>query len=237
MKQFIKKLIKAIPYDFTKNQKYDTQTKQIIKKIAHENANCVDVGCHKGEVLDIIKAHAPKGTHFGFEPIPALCEKLQEKYKNTNCKIVDIALSNEKGTTTFNYVLSNPSYSGLKKRQYDKPNEIDTQIEVKTDLLDHIIPQDLQIDLIKIDVEGGELLVLEGATALLKRCKPVVIFEHGLGASDFYDATPRKVYQLFEQCGMKISLMERFLKVEKAFTLEEFEAQYFKKINYYFIAY
>ncbi len=237
MKELIKKIIKAIPYDFTLNQKYDTQTKKIIKKVLRSTANCVDVGCHKGEVLDIIRAASPEGKHFGFEPIPMLCDKLKAKYQGTNCEIIDVALSNVKGTATFNYVVSNPSYSGLKKRQYDKPNEIDTTIEVKTNLLDNIIPENIKIDLIKIDVEGGELLVLEGATALLKRCRPVVVFEHGLGASDFYGSTPDKIFQLFESCGMNISLMERYIKAEKPFTASEFEEQYYKKLNYYFIAY
>ena len=67
-----------------------------------------------------------------------LCTKgLIRKYAaNRNCLVHSYALSNTKGTTTFNYVISNPSYSGLIKRKYDKPNEQDTTIEVETELLD-----------------------------------------------------------------------------------------------------
>ncbi|NJN34834.1 MAG: FkbM family methyltransferase [Saprospiraceae bacterium] len=111
-----------------------------------------------------------------------------------NCSIVNIAASNKIGVSDFNYVTSNPSYSGLLKRDYDKPNEIDTTISVKTELLDNIIPADISIDLIKIDVEGAELLVLEGAYKLIKKYKPIVIFECGIGASNYYGTTPSKLF-------------------------------------------
>ena len=127
--------------------------------------------------------------------------------------------------------------SGLIKRKYDRENEQDTTIEVKVDKLDHIISGTTQIDLIKIDVEGGELLVLEGATATITRCKPVIIFEHGLGASEFYNSSPDKVFALLDSCGLQVSTMDNWLKGKKSFTFDEFKNQFYKKQNYYFIAY
>lgn len=237
MIKLIKKIIKTLPIQFTLNQQYDFQTKQIIKKVCNAQSNCIDIGCHKGEVMEIILKTAKNGTHFGFEPIPALFSSIKQKYSGTNVQIIDIALSNLKGESTFNHVISNPAYSGLVKRKYDKKDEIDQQITVKTDLLDNIIPSKLKIDLIKIDVEGGELLVLEGAKKTIKNNKPIIIFEHGLGASEFYGATPEKVFYLLKDCGFKISTMKNWLEQKPAFTLEEFNKQFNDKINYYFIAF
>jgi FkbM family methyltransferase len=237
MKNFLKKLLKSIPIDFTKNQKYDTQTQQIIAKVCTAQSNTIDVGCHKGEVMDLILAKAHLGQHFGFEPIPDMYQGLVEKYKNTNCVISDIALSNETGFTTFNYVVSNPAYSGLKKRKYDREDEQDTTIQVKIAPLDSVLDKNIKIDLIKIDVEGGELLVLEGAQESIKRNKPVIIFEHGLGASEFYNSSPEKVYQLLKACGLKVSLMKRWLNQEADFTEEQFKNEFYTRNNYYFIAY
>lgn len=236
MKEIIKKIIKSLPVAFTRNQRYDQLTKKIIKSVCKPESNCVDVGCHKGEMTDLMKKFAPNGKHFGFEPIPELYAFLVEKYKDTNVKIYDFALSNTYGTATFNYVVSNPSYSGLIKRKYDKPHEEDTSIVVKTEKLDTVIPLNTKIDLIKIDVEGGELLVLEGATELLKRDKPVVIFEHGIGASDYYGSSPDKIHHLFSSCKMKIFTLENFLNKGKHLNLAEFEKQYYNQINYYFVA-
>lgn len=237
MKQFLKKIIKYIPINFTKNQQYDSQTKLIIRRVCKENSNCVDIGCHKGEILDLFLANAKNGHHYAFEPIPTLFQNLKEKYRATNCIISDIALSNTKGTNTFNYVSSNPAYSGLQKRAYKNAHETIELIEVKTDLLDHVLPPDLKIDLIKIDVEGAELLVLEGAVATLKKSKPIIIFEHGLGASEFYNSTPLEVFNLLRSCGYKISNLKTWLQNGPSLSLAEFEKQYEQKTDYYFIAY
>lgn len=237
MKAAIKRFLKSLPIAFTQNQRYDRQTHRVIQKVCKPGSNCVDVGCHKGEILDLFLKYAPQGAHWGFEPIPDLYDGLVKKYAATNCRFFNIALSDKPGTSSFNYVVSNPSYSGLLKRNYDHPNEEDTQITVRTERLDALIPADAQIDLVKIDVEGGEILVLRGAVDTLTRCKPVVIFEHGLGASELYGATPEQVFELFEQCGLRVSLLSRFLKNQNPLSKEEFSRHFYQKLNYYFIAY
>ena len=79
-----------------------------------------------------------------------------------------------------------PAYSGLNKRRYDTSTPDIEEIKVKLGVLDEIIPKDVVIDFIKIDVEGGEFGVLKGAQHLLKKHKPVIVFECGMGASDYY---------------------------------------------------
>lgn len=182
-------------------------------------------------------AASPTGQHYGFEPIPALFDQLQLKYAGAdNCHILGLALSNQEGSSSFNYVVSNPSYSGLQKRLYDRPNEQDTVITVQTKKLDDVWPSDLPLHIMKIDVEGGEKLVLEGAVNTITRWKPTVIFEHGMGASDQYGSTPEQVFQLFQQCGMQIYLLEQFLASGKALTLSDFSKQFYERRNYYFVA-
>ena len=237
MKDFLKKIVKALPFAFTKNQRYDRLTKRVISKVCHIDSNCADVGCHKGEILDLFLAASPQGQHFGFEPIPVLYKNLREKYaSHPNCRFFDIALSNRQGTSSFNYVVSNPSYSGLLKRRYDRPNEEDTQITVITETLDDIWPPDLRLDILKIDVEGGEQMVLEGARETIIRWKPTVIFEHGLGASDIYGSTPAQVFTLLEDCGLRIFLLENFLGGGAPLSAEGFSKQFYERQNYYFVA-
>ncbi len=134
----MKFLIKKLPIAITKNQRYDRQTELIISKVCGKESSCIDVGCHKGEVLDIMLQYAPNGTHFGFEPIPEMYHALCEKYGD-NCEFFDVALSDEVGETTFNHVISNPAYSGIQKRKYDRPEEQDTTITVRKDTLDNLI--------------------------------------------------------------------------------------------------
>ena len=136
----LKRLIKKLPIVFTKNQQYDIETKQIIQKVCNANSNTIDVGTHEGAILDLLIQQSPNGFHFGFEPIPALQKRLMQKYAgNEHIKLFELALTDSSGETAFNYVLSNPSYSGIKKRKYDRRNETDTTITVKTNTLDAVI--------------------------------------------------------------------------------------------------
>ena len=66
--------------------------------------------------------------------------------------------------------------------------------------------------LIKIDVEGADLPVLKGAVKLLERQKPVTLFEHGIGGSDFYGTLPEHVFDLFQGCGMRLFTMRKWLQ-------------------------
>jgi len=236
MKRFLKRLLRYSPIALTRNQHYDRLTKKVIATVCRPDSNCIDVGCHKGEILDLMLAAAPKGHHWGFEPIPDLYEALILKYANTPCTISAFALSNAAGEAKFNYVTSNPSYSGLLRRSYDRPNEEDTSITVKTARLDDILPLDTRVDLIKIDVEGAEMLVLSGASAIIARAKPVIIFEHGLGASDIYGTGPEDVFAFFTNLGYGIYLLEDFLAKKTSFSVEDFSKQYHSQKNFYFVA-
>ena len=237
LKDRVKAILKSSPIGFSKNHRYDLQTKRIFTSRLESCSNCIDVGCHKGEILDQIIHSAPDGTHYGFEPIPTLYENLRKKYsKHRKVHIVDCALSDQSGTSTFNYVVSNPSYSGLEKRKYDRPHEEDTEITVRVEMLDNIIPEDLRIDLIKIDVEGGELGVLNGARKIMDRDKPIVIFEHGIGAADYYKSTPDQVFDYFAEFDMAVYNLDSFLKRKAPLGKEALRTQFEEGENYYFIA-
>jgi FkbM family methyltransferase len=206
-----------------------------MKKVVKPTSNCIDIGCHKGEMLDIMLKYAPQGKHFAFEPIPELFEKLKEK-NSPKCEVFQMALSDKIGKTTFNYVKNAPAYSGIKKRKYAIKDPQIEMLKVNVDLLDNVIPKDIKIDFIKIDVEGGEFGVLKGAEEILKKSKPVVVFEFGLGASEFYGTKPNDLYDFIESCGLKISLLKIWLKDGKPLEKEEFSGIYQKNEEYYFIA-
>lgn len=234
----LKRLVKKLPVALTKNQQYDSQTKQIIRKVCNANSNTVDVGTHTGDILDVLLQQSPNGTHYGFEPLPVFYQALRTKYQQQkNIVLYDLALSDANGNSSFNHVTSNPSYSGIKKRTYDRTKETDETIEVKTARLDDVLlQQNKKIDFMKIDVEGAELGVLKGATALIKRDRPVIIFECGLGGTDVYDTTPAELFTFFAELGYTISLLKNYLKQEAALDKTSFEEQYYLKLNYYFVA-
>lgn len=193
----------------TKNIKYDILCEKIVRKYAKANSNCVDIGCHKGEFLDIFLKYCPDGKHTAFEPIPQLYTTLSAKYPSV--QLHQLALSTKKGNTTFQHVTNAPAYSGLKKRKYDIDNPIIEEIPVKIDTLDNILTNH-SIDILKIDVEGGEYGVLSGGKSILQCCKPLVLFEFGIGAADHYGTSAKIMHSLFTSLGYKIYTLVSYYK-------------------------
>ena len=236
IKNLIRSSLNLLHLDLTKNLEYDRLTKAIMKKILKPDSCCIDVGCHRGEILDIMLRLAPKGKHYAIEPIPSLFEQLCQNYKG-KAEIFSFALSESAGTTTFQFVKNAPAYSGIRKRSYavSKPEIEEIQVELNT--LDKIIPAGQQIDFIKIDVEGGEFGVLKGGRQLLSKYKPVVIFECGLGASDYYGTKPKDLYHFVtSETGLRISTLKSFIGHGDILSVEQFETCFNTNSEYYFVA-
>jgi FkbM family methyltransferase len=166
------------------------------------DSNCIDVGAHAGDVLREIVKCAPNGHHIAYEPLPQLNEQLVRDFPQVDVRLA--ALSNKAGETGFTHVKSNPGYSGFKQRTY--PGEEDLElVTVRAELLDSSLPEGYVPSLIKIDVEGGEQQVIEGAIRTITAHKPIVVFEHGRGAAEHYGTGPTDIFNLLsDRAGLRI---------------------------------
>jgi FkbM family methyltransferase len=222
----------------TLSEQYDRQTIAIMEQALAADASCVDVGCNVGAILDAMLRVAPRGRHYAFEPLPDLFRELRGRFGNRpNVALYNLALSDHSGRSTFQHVVTNHAYSGLRRRRYDRPNEEVVEITVDVQPLDQVLPVAQHVDLIKIDVEGAELEVLRGAAATISRCRPLVIFEHGLGGSDFYGTTPEAVYDLLvDVCDLRISLLGDWLAERQPLSRAALAEQFHQQTNFYFLA-
>lgn len=236
LKDTLRLVLNFLHLDLTKNLEYDRLTKSIMKKVIKKDSNCIDIGCHKGEMLQSILKLAPAGKHFAFEPIPYLYDQLKVKFDG-QASIFSCALSDKSGQTTFNLVKNAPAYSGINKRKYavSEPEIEEIQVELKQ--LDEVIPAETKIDFIKIDVEGGEFDVLKGAKNLLTTHHPILVFECGIGASEFYGTKPSELFQYLADLNYKTSTLRAYMQQGKPLTISEFENAFHKNTDYYFIAY
>jgi FkbM family methyltransferase len=234
LRQLLKKLVYFSPVPLTRNDYYDRVTEKVIKKVCAEDSVCIDVGANNGKIVQLFIKHCPSATHFAFEPIPSLYYLLKRKFDSA-CRVFNVALSNYTGTSSFNYVTTDPAYSGLKKRPYNKPQK-DCLIDVKVDRLDNIIPGSTKIALIKIDVEGAEYNVIEGAIETIEHCRPVILFEFGKGGSDAYEITPSKMFTLLRGVALRVSLLSAYLKGQPPLTISQFIQEYEKGKEYFFVA-
>jgi FkbM family methyltransferase len=147
------------------------------------NSNYLDVGANRGAFLRDIQRLAPDGHHIAYEPLPELCEELTRQFPGIDIR--QKALSNVEGKSEFVHVLDPgfQAYSGLADHLTRSlfPQEVRTEnIIVSTERLDDHLPEGWLPDFVKIDVEGAEYLVLQGALETLRTAKPVIVFEHGM---------------------------------------------------------
>ena len=96
------------------------------------------------------------------------------------------ALGETSGEVAFHRVRRAPALSGLRRRVDLDAAESVEEIRVTMETLDRVVPHDTPVAFVKIDVEGGELGVFRGAVQTLRRTRPIVIFECGLGGANSY---------------------------------------------------
>ncbi|HEY5194027.1 MAG TPA: FkbM family methyltransferase [Solirubrobacteraceae bacterium] len=216
------------------SEKDDRLALRVMKRALQDDSNCIDVGAHRGAMLQEIRRFAPRGHHFAVEPLPEFAARLSSRYPDVT--VISCALSDHAGETTFQYVRTNPAYSGIRKRDYPGEEEV-AEITVPLRTLNEIVPAELPIALIKIDVEGGEEAVVRGAVDLIRRSKPLVLFEHERGAAEKYGSGPGAMWDLLvEQCDLEISLMSTWLEGGSALSSAAFEQHFEQGLSSYFLA-
>jgi len=148
----------------------------------------IDVGAHIGYYSFLAANINSSIKCYAFEPGNATHFYLKKNIglnQLKNIKINKLALSNKKGSVTFNEVF-NKKYSYLKHNLSGVGNILDigehenfNSYTVNTNKLDNLnLPIDIsQNVLIKIDVEGAENLVLQGAKEFINSIRPVIICE------------------------------------------------------------
>jgi FkbM family methyltransferase len=220
--------------DDTRNASYDEQTIQIIARSVRPGDTCIDVGAHVGDVLRHMVA-ASVARHLAFEPLPELAAGLRRDFPSVD--VHEVALSTEDGSVSFQRVATNPAYSGLLLRHLDREGERVETITVRTGRLDDLADPSVPIRLIKIDVEGAELGVLKGGAETIQRDRPLIVFEHGMGAAEVYGTRPQDIFDLFDGWGYGLTTMDSWLSaLPVIFSRSDFVEQFERGINYYFMA-
>jgi FkbM family methyltransferase len=199
--RIFRKLTGREPRDARRNRLDDDHLRLLVSFALAPNANCIDVGAHEGSFLREVVRVAPLGRHVAYEPLPHLAAKLRKRFPTVDVR--QRAASRRSGEAPFQFVQSSPALSGLRRRSYPSDEQIE-QITVLLEAIDESLPRDYIPTLIKIDVEGAELEVLEGARETIRRHRPIVAFEHGLGGADHYGTTPTAVYDFFVGLGLRI---------------------------------
>ena len=177
----------------------------LLRRLVRPGDVCVDVGAAGGAHLLVMARRAgARGRVVGFEPRPGSLRALRRLVALTGMtertRLLQIALSDRSGSeplripivpTRAHFGGSTPrperaaAFAGMPARM----------IEVPTRTLDEVVDAERldRVDVLKLDVEGAELLVLAGAQRVLAELRPVVILEADDLHQRRYDATAQDV--------------------------------------------
>ncbi len=146
----------------------------LIPLLSRRKGLAVDAGANKGIYLYHLSRHYRRVM--AFEPLPALAAYLK-KAGPANATVMSTALSNTAGTSTLRLPKGYNELGSLEAHTaetWTTSAEVETH-EVVLQTLDSFRLMD--VSLLKIDVEGHEMAVLEGARETLARCRPTVLVE------------------------------------------------------------
>jgi FkbM family methyltransferase len=142
-----------------------------------------DVGAYIGEVTATYKKIFPNATIYCFEPFSDSFQKLSGLADGKSVKCYQMALCEVNGRAKLQ-VNSDPSCNSLFPRPktgakyYSDKAQNTGQVEVETQTLDTFCSREniSEIDILKLDVEGAEIKVLQGASEKLKKKQIKLIY-------------------------------------------------------------
>ena len=171
----------------------------------HENSVFVDVGCNAGSFVKVLQEANINNNIHCFEPHPVLSKKVKEVYPYVIMN--EYCISSYNGFINVNIPSLSVGLSSIIKRPvFNTLHQDMISLETRVQTLDSYCQANKIecIDFIKIDVEGAEKTVLEGAHGLLSsQCIKAGQFEVGNTLVDAGTST-EEVCALIEKYGYKI---------------------------------
>jgi FkbM family methyltransferase len=167
-----------------------------------------DVGANVG-FFTVLAARlvGEHGLVVAFEPVPptaALARRNSELNGFTNVQVLERAASDSNGSGQL--VLAR-HIGGAALETAAPPIDATSTIAVALTTIDAVLvdPGPLPPTMVKIDVEGAELAVLQGMTETIKHHRPIVICEIDDGDANAYESKRRSCVEYLESCGYHVA--------------------------------
>jgi FkbM family methyltransferase len=160
-------------------EEYEPQALDALKQTIAPGAVVLDVGANVGiSAMMMARWCGAEGHIYAFEPSPTpkklLAEHLRMNDLGDRVTICDFALSDSEGTATF-YASGISGKSALSGANIGQSAE---EVKVPVTTIDaYCQANKIKPSLIKIDVEGFEFNVLNGARKTLKEARPSILVE------------------------------------------------------------
>ncbi len=201
------------PSDFAQKHlfwlaEYEYHDLHILSRWTHPSAVVFDIGANFGYYsISLASGLNAEGRVYAFEPSHGTFSRLQENISlnNLQSKItaVQSGLSDSPGIA---FLHQDPSNSGAATISHDAKGE-----RVAIDTLDNFcdVRQVRKVDVIKIDVEGYELQVINGGKKVLSSHRPVIMIEFNSAALARAGQTVEKLATVLRGLEYELMLAKR----------------------------
>lgn len=180
---------------------YERAVTKVISQIVRPNDICLDVGANFGWYSTLLSNLGAKKV-FAFEPVPPIFADLQRNYQlcgsAENLSLHNLALGDEEKTIELHIFKDVPdghaSISTMGKSDFQT-----FRAEMK--LLNDFLKKEKvgDVNFMKVDIEGAEMMFLKGATDLFKqKVPPLIVMEMALETSRHFGYKPNDLIQFIK---------------------------------------
>ena len=174
----------------------------MLRSFISEGDNILDIGAHIGTFsIPFTIFNKKKGTVFSFEANPdnyeLLVRNIQENQLDQLIIPINAVVSME-GNTEFSMFLPDSGNSGM---YYFSPNSSKSDKSVPSININNwynSLDKSINIQLIKIDVEGAELSVLCSCHQIIEKYKPILYIEISKTALERFNSTIKDIEEMLD---------------------------------------
>lgn len=184
-----------------------------LKDIIKKGDVCIDIGANLGYItVPLSKIVGKEGKVYSFEPVKPILSVLRSNTKRCkNVTIYPYALGEEnKKITLGNNSLKDKGFIASGSHFIKDANEnTDVEFEAEMKVGSEMFADLKQLDFIKCDIEGYEVVVIPELEPVITKFKPMVLIEAR-------DESRRQMIEFFESRGYKSYILEanKLIKAE-----------------------
>ena len=190
---------------------YDKALHRYIDRNVSDGMTCFDIGGNIGAVATHLARKVGETGHVhAFEPVPALRARLEKNLARNGCEarvtVHPLAMSHRTGEAHLSIARVDADNQGLASLVASGNERLTSTVTVQTATLDDFVTarRITRIDFIKMDIQGAEILLLEGAQRTLSTLRPDLILEVSPEDAAGIGKTSRDLLEMIEALGYRI---------------------------------
>lgn len=199
---------RSAPFEILNFQNYEPEDESMAFKLIRDGDSILDIGAHIGWYSINFAKRFPNSKIYAFEPIENTFEYLMKNIQRNsllNVKALNYGLSSKNEENDLYYFKGGSAIASMENLiSHQKAKKVKCQFKALDNVIDELKIK--SVDFIKCDIEGAELLMLQGAEKTINDFKPIILIELYEGwcnkfkysTEDVIDFLNKKGYQIFQ---------------------------------------